>query len=105
HVVRLFGPAPTADPDAGVARAGWSLEGPAPKRVWPGWHPQQGGFTRTAYTIRASSPGDWANGLRVKAHYRRNGASRKPEVDLTVRAADEPIEHLIGLDPTRIEAQ
>src|ERR1044072_8983375 len=43
HVVRLFGPAPAADPDAGVARASWSLEGPAPKRVWPGWHPQQGG--------------------------------------------------------------
>ncbi|HEV7408817.1 MAG TPA: phage tail sheath subtilisin-like domain-containing protein [Bradyrhizobium sp.] len=105
HVVRLFGPAPPADPDPGVARAVWSLEGPAPNKVWPGWHPRQGEFTTTAYTIRASSPGSWANGLRVKAHYRRNGASKKPEVDLTVRAADEPIEHLIGLDPTKIEDQ
>jgi hypothetical protein len=105
HVVRLFGPAPPADTDAGAAGAVWSLEGPALNRVWPGWHPQQGGFTRPAYTVRASSPGAWANGLRVKAHYRRNGASKKPEVDLTIRAADEPIEHLIGIDPTKIEAQ
>ena len=105
HVVRLFGSAPPANPDAGVAQALWSLEGPAVNRVWPGWHPEQGRFTRTAYTIRASSPGAWANGLRVKAHYRRNGVSRKPEIDLTVRATDEPIEHLIGLDPSDIETQ
>jgi hypothetical protein len=105
HVVRLFGPAPTADPDAGVARGVWSLEGPAAGKAWPGWHPRQGEFATTAYTIRASSPGAWANGLRVKAHYRQKGASKKPEVDLVVRVADEPIEHLTGLDPTDIEAQ
>src|ERR1044072_166193 len=105
HVVRLFGPSPTEDPDAGGARGDWTLEGPGPSKVWPGWHPRQGGFTATAYTVRASSPGSWAKGLRVKAHYRRNGASKKLEAARAVRAADEPIEHLIGLDPARIDAQ
>jgi uncharacterized protein len=106
HVVRLFGLAPPANPGDGIAHARWPLDAPAvAKSPWPGWHPRQGKFTRTAYTIRATSPGSWANGLRVKAHYRHRGASQKPEVDLTIRAADEPIERLIGLDPTKLADQ
>jgi hypothetical protein len=107
HVVRLFGPAPPENPGTGVAFARWNLQGPAAgKPPWLGWDPQQqGGFTTTAFYIRASSPGAWANGLRIKPQYRQKGASGHVEVDLQVRAADEPIEHLIGLDPGDIVDQ
>ncbi len=106
YVVRLFGPAPPASPGTGVAFALWNLQGRAVgKPPWLGWQPQQGGFTTTAFYIRASSPGAWANGLRVKPQYRQKGASGHVEVDLEVRAADEPIEHLIGLNPGDIVDQ
>ena len=100
HVVRLMG----SSPEPGkIATAAWNLTKPAINRpAWPGWNPRQGNFTAGAFRVVASSPGAWANGLRVKAQYRRRGASGKPEVDLTVRAADEPVEHLIGLEPEKI---
>src|SRR5947209_3499195 len=100
HIVRLMGSSPTPGK---IAVAAWDLTRPAANRpVWPSWDPSQGRFTAVAFRVVASSPGAWANGLRVKAQYRRSGASGKPEVDLTVRAADEPVEHLIGLDPEKI---
>jgi hypothetical protein len=106
YVIRLLGSSPNIAPGDGVAYARWTLQGPAvAKAAWSGWQPKQGGFTTTAYNIRASSPGAWANGLRVKPQYRQRGASGKVEVDLVVRAADEPIEHLIGLDPADIVNQ
>jgi hypothetical protein len=106
YVVRLLGSPPSATSGDGVANALWNLQGPAPaKPLWSGWQPQQGGFLTTAFRIRASSPGAWGNGLRVKPHYRQRGASGRAEVDLVIRAADEPIEHLIGLDPADIVDQ
>jgi phage tail sheath protein FI len=100
HVVRLSGSSPK------VATAAWDLSRRAiNKPAWPGWDPRQGNFTVGAFRIVASSPGAWANGLRVKAQYRRRGASGNPDVDLTVRAADEPVEHLIGLEPEKIAEQ
>ncbi len=103
HVIRLMGSLPTPGE---IAAATWNLTKPATnKPAWPGWDPSQGKFTDGAFEIVASSPGAWANGLRVKAQYRWHGASGNPEVDLTVRAADEPVEHLIGLDPKKIVEQ
>src|SRR3954464_13425393 len=103
HVIRLMGSLPTPGESAAAT---WDLTRPATnKPVWPGWDPSQGKFTARKFKIVASSPGAWANGLRVKAQYRRHGASGNPEVDLTVRAADEPVEHLIGLDPEKIVEQ
>jgi hypothetical protein len=105
HLVRLFGSPPSANPGDGVAWASWSLSGPSVGQTWSGWSPQQGGFTTTSYRIVATSPGVWANGLRVKPQYRQRGASGLPEVDLVVCANGEPIEHLIGLDPGQLVHQ
>jgi uncharacterized protein len=102
YVIRLFGAAPSGDPGGIVASAVWDLTAPGSGLSWAGWHPSQARFTVSKILVHASSPGAWANGLRVKARYRRDGASGGPEVDLVVHAADEPAEHLIGLDPLHI---
>src|SRR5580692_11284481 len=70
HIVRLSGSSPKR------ATAGWDLS----KQAWANWDPRQGRFTVGAFRIVASSPGAWANGLRVKAQYRRRGPSGNPEV-------------------------
>jgi uncharacterized protein len=62
-------------------------------------------FANAQYRIEATSPGAWANGARVSIRYRLRGASGAPEVDVTVRAADEPTEYFAGLPLDTLECQ
>jgi phage tail sheath protein FI len=107
YVVRLLGVSPAKNHDDLTATAIWDLTQPdrAVAAVGSAWDPRQGKFTSGAIRIRASSPGTWANGLRVKPLYRQKGTSGGPEIGLIVHAADEPIEQLIGLDPGQIVDQ
>ncbi len=68
----------------------WELEAPVDKQ-----------FQTAAYFIEATSPGSWANGLRVSIRYRSEGISisKQPEVDIIVQPRDEPVEYLLRLDP------
>src|SRR5215471_2760764 len=107
YVVRLLGAPPAKTLADLTATAVWNLTQPerAVAAVGSAWDPRQGSFTSGAIRIRAASPGTWANGLRVKPVYRQKGTSGRPEIDLIVHAADEPIEQLIGLDPGQIVDQ
>lgn len=49
------------------------------------------------YRIEASSPGAWANRTRLRLRYRRDGASGRAELDLSVETVGEPVEYLAGL--------
>jgi hypothetical protein len=52
------------------------------------------GFAHATYELRASSPGDWAEGMRVRIDYRRRGAAGFPELDLAIAARGEPPEYV-----------
>jgi phage tail sheath protein FI len=104
-VVRLFQPEPRAfgsTPD-GTAQAIWKVAEPdALTGRWTASGPAKGGFTAFSYLIQATSPGVWANGLRVLPRYRLEGVANLPEVDLTIYAQDEPVEYLTGLRPREL---
>jgi phage tail sheath protein FI len=101
-IVRL----PAGRPPEEAGTAAWTIwdltrAGPgAPP--WTGWMPAQAGFPSARFRVAASSPGNWGNSIRVEARYRSRGVRNAPELDLIVRAADEPEERLIGLDPATI---
>jgi uncharacterized protein len=100
YVVRV-GSFPGGAADAGIARGVWDLTRRSPGALpWANWDPKAAGFGAAAFDIMATSPGPWANGLRVAPRYRSQGASGHAEVDLVVSAAGETTEYLIGLDPT-----
>ncbi len=106
HVVQLLGPGPSGNPPDLVAAASWDLMRPnGATTPLPDWDPVLVGFTAPILHIVASSPGGWANGLRVSARFRHRGASGHAEIDLVVRARGEDTEYLIALDPTDIVEQ
>lgn len=91
---------------AKMAEVEWDLACAAPGELpWQGWNPADARFTAPRYRVKASSLGAWGSGVRVGARYRSWGAGGLAEVDLSVRAADEPEELLVGLDPKQIESQ
>jgi phage tail sheath protein FI len=102
-VVRL--PAGRPPEEAGTAASVlWDLTRSGPgERPWTAWSPVEAGFGATRFRVEASSPGAWGRSVRVGPRYRNHGASGQAEVDLVIRAADEPEERLIGLDPARID--
>jgi phage tail sheath protein FI len=101
-IVRL--PAGRPPQEAGTAASVlWDLTRSGPDQPqWIGWLPADAGFAATRFRIEASSPGAWGKSVRVDARYRNHGTSGQAEVDLVIRAADEPEERLIGLDPAHI---
>ncbi|CAB3778754.1 hypothetical protein LMG28614_00716 [Paraburkholderia ultramafica] len=106
YVVRLLGPAPADDPDEIVACATWDLTRPSgASEPLQDWNPLNAGFQAVTLKIMASSPGAWANGLRVSPRFRQQGASGNAEIDLVVHAAREAAEYLIGIDPGDIVDQ
>lgn len=118
YVVRLAQPLPTDEdfrsreqesslpPPVNSATARWKLgELELPSRKWKTGSPVSGGFQVAEYVIEATSPGAWANGTRVSVRYRFEGVSGQPEVDVIVKAPDEPLEYLPGLKPEELEQQ
>jgi phage tail sheath protein FI len=88
HVVRLLGAA------ASTASATWSVATLS----------AASGFSAQTYTVAASSPGAWAEGTEVRLDYRRDGVTGGPEVDVTVRAPDEPAELFSAVAPADLPA-
>jgi hypothetical protein len=78
--------------------------------AWTAWDigdldPAVTGFdlSGTAFRIEASSPGDWANGLKVSIVYRRLGRRNVPELDVEIyRPGIGMQEFLRGLSPKTI---
>ncbi|WP_419694212.1 phage tail sheath subtilisin-like domain-containing protein [Mesorhizobium muleiense] len=70
--------------------------------TWDPGAPAGGGFEAASFRITATSPGVWANGIRVFFEYRSRGPNRRPEVDVEVRPLRGPAEYLIGLPADRL---
>lgn len=86
HVVRVAGTA------AARAFGTWSI----------GLLPASSGFASSGYIFRATSEGVWANETAIDITYRRDGLSGRPELDLVVTCAGEPIEIHNRIDPARV---
>ena len=61
-----------------------------------------GGFPTTRFRFLASSPGGWGNDIKVEVRYRLRGRLGTPEVDLVVRAPDEPTETFRAIAPAAL---
>lgn len=61
--------------------------------------PAGGGFTAARYRIEASSPGKWANGLKIAIHYRLSDDHDQPRVDLLISPLQGSPEKLYSLSP------
>jgi phage tail sheath protein FI len=90
YIIRLLGSA------YGCAAAIWEV-GKIVANQWDQSAPAAGGFEGARYTVVATSPGTWANGMSVKFEYRLRGPSRQPEVDIEVRPTRGAAEYLVGL--------
>lgn len=89
-----------------TARVTWKLAAPQPPgNVWSPFIPSAGGFKHQRYEFSATSPGTWANGLRVRIFYVLHGRDQNPSVDIEVLPEGEPSEYLRGLDPRDLPAQ
>lgn len=85
----------------------WRAAGPGARAAEAVWKidpivAMGGGFGSTRFRFVASSPGAWGNDLKVSIRYRLRGRLGKPEVDLVVRAPDEPLETFRGVSPERL---
>ena len=96
YVVRLCGEGCAA------AETLWKVSDPDPAK-WAVNAPN--GFTVAEYRVLAYSPGEWANGTRVRFRYRRSGTAGRREVDIFVSPPGEPPESLLGLAPEDLAAQ
>lgn len=89
-----------------TARVTWTLANPQPPSPdWTPFTPSAGGFSHQNYAITATSPGDWANEMRVLIRYVQRGRDRQPSVDIEVHPMGEPGEYLRGLSPRDLPAQ
>lgn len=98
YIIRL------AAPSAKSAFALWTIGALDPDtQQWLPESPFKSGFQAAAYSIEASSPGTWANGLRVAIRYRLEGRLNRPELDITVDVDGEATEYLVGLNPNNTD--
>ena len=97
YVVRLLG--------AGSASAATSWEigafDNATGRLDPDW-PGASGLQAISFTVKASSPGDWANKTSVIIRYWQKGRSGQPEMEFETSPPNEVVELLTGLDPNNV---
>ncbi len=105
YVVRLLGSPPGGASEDLKASACWDLTKPEGNKPQWQWDPVKAGFPAEKLEIKATSPGVWANGLRISARYRQEGASGRPELDLTICPSGEIAEYLVGIDPANIAEQ
>ncbi|MFD7712530.1 phage tail sheath family protein [Streptomyces sp. NPDC059785] len=61
-----------------------------------------GGFGATAYRVVATSPGGWANGVRVAVRYQASTVAGPPTVSLRVTVPGEAPETFPGLPPAGV---
>jgi hypothetical protein len=100
YVVRVLGAT------ASYATGSWIIG--RTDRETGSWHPSApsgGNFEASEFTIVATTPGTWANGLRVSPRYLHRGQDGKPQLDLEVSAPLEPTEYLLGLPADDLVAQ
>jgi hypothetical protein len=100
HVVRLLGE------NSATATATWtagSLDkaGKKPDTDWPG----DSRLPAFAFSLEASSPGEWANYMTFVVRYWARGASGNPELEIEITPQDEPAELLTGIHPENIVAE
>jgi hypothetical protein len=96
HVVRVSG--------GETAHGAWVIgKLDAAATVGPDW-PAEAGFDALSYTLKATSPGRWADGTTVTIRYLANGPAGRPELDLHVRVPDEPEERLMRVAPAELGA-
>jgi hypothetical protein len=94
HVVRVSGGEP--------AHGDWVIgKLDSSGKLDPDW-PAEGRFEALSYTLEAASPGDWANATTVTIHYLADGPAGTPELDLHVRALDEPEERFMRVAPSEV---
>jgi len=60
------------------------------------------GFTHDAYTIAATSPGEWANDTKVTVTYHASGLARRDELELRVDVPGEDPELFSGVAPADV---
>ena len=103
YVIRLLSQAETQEPAA--AWALWQVAGVDPvTKDWVAGAPSAGRFTGASYRVEATSPGVWANGMRVTFRYRMRGRGGKPEVDIDVLPLRGDAEYLMALPPDDLVA-
>jgi hypothetical protein len=103
YVMRLCGEtARSADATAKTAFAVWKVAELDKGKPTPD---SPTAFPWTEYRIEATSPGKWARDTRVVFNYRLQGVSGKPEVDVSVKAPQEPVEYFIGVSPDTLEEE
>lgn len=100
YVVRTLG-----TPNA-AASAVWQIDNlDSGTNQWLPSTPAAGGFLSSRYTIEASSPGEWANGLRVSINYLLRGHRGEPQLTLRVMPRNGQPEYLSGISPDQLEQQ
>jgi hypothetical protein len=82
-----------AGPGLAAAHAVWDVDALVAAR---------GGFQSLHYRFVASSGGSWGNDIKVAVRYRLRGRLGAPEVDVVVRAPDEPTETFRAVSPDRL---
>jgi hypothetical protein len=89
HIVRVAGA------ETRTASASWRVGNLG---ITGEWSPAAAaGFCHQNYQIFATSPGIWANYLRVSIHYHKQGASGQPEIDIFVKHNDQSVEYIAGI--------
>src|SRR5262245_48917852 len=100
YVVRTLG-APSD-----VAAAEWQVdELESGQDPWSPATPLAGGFVSSRYRIEASSPGEWANGLRVSIEYLLQGRNGERELTIKVTPVRGTAEFLRFISPSQLEEQ
>lgn len=89
HVIRL------SHESASQSSAEWEIGAVNNQGLWTAASPA--GFEHTSYTIKATSPGRWANNTRITINYRSRGASGRPEVDFAISVPSEPTQYFTAV--------
>ena len=100
YIVRSLGNA------ASIAAASWIVGDLDPVTdEWLPKAPAAGGFTASRYRISASSPGIWAQDLRVTIDYQLNGRGGAPQLAIKVIPKRGQPEFLPAISPASVEQE
>lgn len=100
YVVRVLGTSNAA------ATAAWQVGKLEPGTSrWMPSAPAAAGFVSSKYNIVATSPGEWANGLRLSIEYLLRGHSDEPQLTIKVGSGNVETEFLSAISPAILEQQ